>query len=83
MIEVMYVSVPTCILPSSQRGIPDPYVKRLRCSSDDEKGPKWIDTAPDLEAAKLTVQQRLKFNRGRYLIFNQKTQEKVLIESSS
>jgi hypothetical protein len=46
-----------------------------------EKRPEWVDTAPDLEAAKLSVQQRLK--PGRYLIFNQMTQEKVLIEPES
>jgi hypothetical protein len=48
-----------------------------------EKGPEWIDTAPDLEAAKFTVQEHLKDNPGRYLIFNQMTQEKVLIEPES
>jgi hypothetical protein len=45
-----------------------------------EKGPEWIDTAPDLEAAKLTVRQRLKESPGSYLIFNQQTQEKIIIE---
>jgi hypothetical protein len=47
------------------------------------KGPQWIETASDLETAKARVQERVKDHPGRYLIFNQMTQEKVLIDSES
>jgi hypothetical protein len=48
-----------------------------------EKGPEWVDTAPDLEAAKAKIRERAKTNPGSYLLFNQRTQEQVLIELES
>jgi hypothetical protein len=47
------------------------------------KGPEWVASAPDVETAKAEIRERLKDRPGRYVIFNQLTQERVFIEPES
>jgi len=78
--EEIIVKKPRRIYPRL-REVPMPHTYDILWVT--AEGPKWIETAPDLETAKAKVQQHLKVNPGRYLIFNWMTQERIAIEPQS
>jgi hypothetical protein len=76
----MYAGVPDVYTPCVLQGYQLPMAHSYDILWMTEKGLHWIEAVSDLETAKAKVYERLKENPGRYLIFNQMTQEKITIE---